>query len=66
LNGKSLPPYPSTLPDPHLPIFVTWKIKEDLRGCIGTFSPSQLSTILGKYALISALEDDRFDPISET
>lgn len=64
LAGKEIPPYPSTLPDPKLPIFVTWKIKDDLRGCIGTFSPAQLSTILGKYALISALNDDRFDPIS--
>jgi uncharacterized protein (TIGR00296 family) len=39
-------------------------IKNDLRGCIGTFEPAQLSDILGKYALISALEDNRFDPIS--
>jgi len=47
-----------------VPIFVTWKIKDELRGCIGTFAPAQLSTILSKYALISALEDDRFDPVS--
>jgi uncharacterized protein (TIGR00296 family) len=47
-----------------VPIFVTWKIKDNLRGCIGTFAPSKLSGILGKYALISALEDDRFDPVS--
>jgi len=50
--------------DPKVPIFVTWKIKDELRGCIGTFAPAQLSTILSKYALISALEDDRFDPVS--
>lgn len=47
-----------------MPIFVTWKIKDDLRGCIGTFAPAKLSTILQRYALISALDDDRFDPIS--
>ena len=47
-----------------MPIFVTWKIKDDLRGCIGTFAPAQLSTILSKYALISALQDDRFEPVS--
>jgi AMME syndrome candidate gene 1 protein len=64
LTGKDIPLYPATLADPKTPIFVTWKIKNDLRGCIGTFSPAQLSTILGKYALISAFEDDRFDPIS--
>lgn len=46
------------------PIFVTWLYENELRGCIGTFSPSPLSKILGKYALISALQDDRFDPIS--
>lgn len=64
LNKKELPPYPKNLPDPSLPIFVTWKIGDDLRGCIGTFAPSQLSSILGKYALTSALHDDRFDPVS--
>lgn len=63
LSGKELPKYPENLEDPKVPIFVTWKIKDDLRGCIGTFAPAQLSTILGKYALISALEDDRFDPV---
>jgi len=63
LSGKSIPPYPKELADPKVPIFVTWKIKDDLRGCIGTFAPAQLSGILGKYAMISALEDDRFDPV---
>lgn len=63
LSKKLLPPYPNTLPDDKVPIFVTWKIKDDLRGCIGTFSPSKLSAILSNYALISALEDDRFDPV---
>lgn len=55
LYNKALPPYPNTLIDDKVPIFVTWKIKEDLRGCIGTFSPSKLSVILSNYALISAL-----------
>jgi uncharacterized protein (TIGR00296 family) len=36
---------------------------EDLRGCIGTFQEELLDDLVGKYALISALEDDRFDPI---
>jgi len=36
-----------------------------LRGCIGTFDKSQsLSQVLGEYALLAALDDDRFDPIS--
>lgn len=63
LSKMPLPPYPNNLPDHKVPIFVTWKIKEDLRGCIGTFSPSKLSNILSNYALVSALEDDRFDPV---
>jgi len=64
LTNKPLPPYPEALPDYKVPIFVTWKIKDDLRGCIGTFASAKLSTILQRYALISALNDDRFDPIS--
>ena len=36
---------------------------DDLRGCIGTFAAQRLSKILGKYALISALQDDRFEPV---
>ena len=38
LYNKALPPYPNTLNDDKVPIFVTWKIKEDLRGCIGLSS----------------------------
>ena len=47
---------------------MTWtKGKEDeLRGCIGTFAPQKLSKILSRYALISALQDSRFDPISKS
>jgi uncharacterized protein (TIGR00296 family) len=40
------------------------KSEEDLRGCIGTFQAELLDKLVGKYALISALEDDRFEPIS--
>lgn len=49
------------------PLFVTWKIgpEKDLRGCIGTFDQSnQIGTLLPKYALISALDDSRFSPIT--
>ena len=38
-------------------------VEDELRGCIGTFSEQQASSILGKYALFSALRDDRFDPV---
>lgn len=45
---------------------MTWTIGEDkdLRGCIGTFASEKLENNLKKYALISAVRDSRFDPIS--
>lgn len=58
------------------PIFVTWHKRNsyhcrsgdqdqlELRGCIGSLSPKPLATAVGEYALISALEDRRFNPIS--
>ncbi len=52
------------------PLFVTWNTTTPrhagpvLRGCIGTFEPQPLSTGLSSYALISALQDTRFDPIA--
>ena len=54
------------------PLFVTWNTLEDeddeddtsLRGCIGTFEPQRLDEGLQEYAIISALEDHRFSPIS--
>lgn len=47
------------------PMFVTWKIGDNLRGCIGNFSPLPLYTGLQEYALISALRDSRFSPVSK-
>lgn len=64
LRNKKLPALPKDLEDHQVPLFVTWMHSGDLRGCIGTFDPEKLSKILGEYSLISALEDDRFDPIS--
>ncbi|CAH7684563.1 AMMECR1 domain-containing protein [Phakopsora pachyrhizi] len=51
------------------PLFVTWNvIRSDgshrLRGCIGNFSPSSLIDGLKEYAIISALRDHRFKPIT--
>ena len=69
LNGEKEPEYPKEkAPDEKYPLFVTWtKGKDDdLRGCIGTFSPSFLSSIVGRYSKISAFEDSRFDPISKS
>jgi AMMECR1 domain-containing protein len=41
LDRKESIKYPSSLPDPEYPIFVTWTKgpESELRGCIGTFAP---------------------------
>ncbi|KAJ4292952.1 hypothetical protein N0V88_005615 [Collariella sp. IMI 366227] len=50
------------------PLFVTWNTVSrgghSLRGCIGTFEAQDLDEGLSSYALISALQDTRFRPIS--
>ena len=61
-------PFPEEFKEKSYPLFVTWTLGEEkeLRGCIGTFEKSKLEKQLGKYALISAFEDDRFDePINK-
>jgi AMMECR1 domain-containing protein len=59
-----MPKWPSTLLDIKTPLFVTWKIKGHLRGCIGTFSPDFHSTLLPQYAIIAATKDHRFKPMT--
>lgn len=51
------------------PLFVTWTKRrpggtEVLRGCIGTLEPKRVRSSLSEYALISALKDRRFEPVS--
>ncbi|KAK4143082.1 AMMECR1 domain-containing protein [Dichotomopilus funicola] len=52
------------------PLFVTWNAfstrhgEYHLRGCIGTFEAQPIEHGLSSYAIISALEDTRFHPIS--
>ena len=61
-------PFPEEFKGKSFPLFVTWTLGKDkeLRGCIGTFEESKLEKQLGKYALISAFEDDRFEePINK-
>jgi len=50
----------------HSPLFVTWDVGKEkrLRGCIGTFSPMNLHCGLKEYAIVSALKDSRFTPIT--
>lgn len=57
---------PPALPADPYPLFVTWFIgaEKRLRGCIGTFSPMDLSHGLREYAITSAINDSRFSPIS--
>ncbi|KAF3004802.1 hypothetical protein E8E13_003247 [Curvularia kusanoi] len=51
------------------PLFVTWNTlsrsgDKRLRGCIGTFEALDLEDGLGSYALTSAFDDTRFQPIT--
>ena len=46
-------------------IFVTINDQNDkLRGCIGTFKPSEVNYSIAKQTLLSAFFDDRFDPVT--
>ncbi|KAI8960341.1 AMMECR1 domain-containing protein [Daldinia sp. FL1419] len=53
------------------PLFVTWNTvssrsgNTSLRGCIGTFEAQKLDEGLSSYAITSAINDMRFDPISK-
>lgn len=69
---------PVTDPDAEYPLFVTWnklssssggggggeEEEYDLRGCIGTFEAQPLADGLSSYAVIAALHDDRFHPVT--
>lgn len=65
LNKKPLPEFPKNLPKVRVPLFVTWNVEkgDELRGCIGTFEPGEISHLLSQYALISSQEDTRFRPV---
>ena len=60
-----MPAWPASFQNISVPLFVTWTFTkdDDLSGCIGTFSSQELKTVLPQYTLISAFQDDRFDPI---
>ena len=67
LNKKNeKPKFPQSFKGFSFPLFVTWTTgkEKELRGCIGTFSNSELEKNLYNYALISAFQDDRFPPIN--
>lgn len=71
LHGQPIPRYEGDDKDDEYPLFVTWNIVRPgpprttrLRGCIGNFAPMRLATGLKEYALISALKDTRFSPIT--
>ena len=60
-------PFPEEFKGKSYPLFVTWTTgkEKELRGCIGTFEKGKLEKKLKEYTLISAFEDDRFDPIEK-
>ncbi len=67
LGKKELPVLEEKYSSAKFPLFVTWTKGKDkeLRGCIGTFTEEPLGKNLGKYALVSSLEDRRFKPVTE-
>ena len=68
VEGVAPPKKPFKLPsNVSCPLFVTWLIGKSkrLRGCIGSFEPLSLNDNLKEFALVSALEDDRFKPIKK-
>lgn len=66
-STSSLPDAPPTA----APLFITWNTVDpddqdvSLRGCIGTFESQPLAEGIHEYAIISALQDTRFRPISK-
>ena len=65
LYNTEAPKQPHFMND-HFPLFVTWTIgpNKHLRGCIGTFSSLALHNGLRKFAITSAMNDSRFNPIT--
>lgn len=45
------------------PLFVTYNINDQLRGCIGTFLPLEIESGVKEFSLNAALNDPRFPPI---
>jgi len=65
LNGEPLPEPSFSNKNQSAPLFITWKkANGDLRGCIGNFGDLHLGSGIRDYALIAALEDTRFEPVS--
>jgi AMME syndrome candidate gene 1 protein len=70
MSSQELLPLFQTIPPIDCPLFVTWEKKNsttlqyELRGCIGTLAARRLPPALGEYAILSALRDRRFKPIS--
>jgi len=70
LDQPSSPAVKHTWNGDKFPLFVTWKKRGShandwrLRGCIGTFSAKELAAGLREYAIIAALHDSRFSPIT--
>ncbi len=45
--------------------FVTLRIRGELRGCVGTFTPAgSLSSTVARMAVAAAVDDPRFPPVS--
>lgn len=61
------PPKTPSFTNEAFPLFVTWEIGHSrrLRGCIGTFTSTNLHSGLREYAVNSAIKDSRFSPVTK-
>jgi len=65
------PPDPA-FEDGSYPLFVTWNKESkrsgdiSLRGCIGTFSERNIHSGIREYAIVSAMKDRRFSPVTKS
>ena len=66
MDHKSIPAYPSDLPNCSFPLFISWHLNHKNRGCIGNFEPGPLSKMIPEYTIISSSEDPRFPPVSRS
>ncbi|KAH7713143.1 AMMECR1 domain containing protein [Aphelenchoides avenae] len=76
LEKKDIPRCPLSIQNDHVPLVITWKnLSQEYiesnppppvgnRGSSGIFTPVPLHDALPKYALLSAFEDPRFDPVT--
>ena len=65
LTNKKMQEYEAHFDALVYPLFVSYYLKDRLRGCLGTFREDKLGKSLQSYSIIAAFKDQRFPPIQE-